>query len=88
MKKQFNHAPLSASFTIAGIIGMIVSGFGLFPYADVYPALASWAFTVFMASLIVFLASMISMAQSEPLPHHMQALAVHEEEETDPQIDE
>lgn len=85
MKQQLKHAPLSASFTIAGIIGMIVSGFGLFPYADVYPALASWAFVIFMASLLVFLASMVSMAQSEPLPHHMEELAVHEEKEEDPQ---
>lgn len=75
-------------FTIAGIIGMIVSGFGLFPYADVYPALGSWAFVAFMVSLLLFLSSMISMARSEPLPHHMDELAVHEEPETDPQVDE
>lgn len=87
MKKQFQHAPLSASFTIAGIIGMIVSGFGLFPYVDVYPALGSWAFTAFMASLLLFLASLVSMAQSEPLPHHMNELAVHEDEAEDPQDD-
>lgn len=88
MQKQFKHAPLSASMTIAGIIGMLVSGFGLFPYTDTVPGLLPWAFTAFMASLVVFLASMITMAKSEPLPHHMERLAVHEESEEDPQVDE
>jgi hypothetical protein len=88
MKKQLKHAPLSSMFTIVGIIGMIVSGFGLFPYIGVYPALTSWAFTAFMVSLLLFLASMVTMAQSEPLPHHMEALAVHEDPVEDPQSDE
>jgi hypothetical protein len=88
MKKQVKHAPLSSMFTLLGMIGMIVSGFGLFPYVAVYPALVSWAFTAFMVSLVMFLASLVSMAQSEPLPHHMEELAVHEEPVEDPQVDE
>lgn len=79
MKKYFKYAPLSSSMTLISLIGMLVTGLGIFPYADAYPALLSWGFTFFMFFLILFLASMVSVAQSEPLPHHMESLAVHED---------
>jgi len=61
------------------MLGILLVGFGVIPHTDMYPGLLPWVTVVLVLCIIGFVASLISMTRSEPLPHHMEELAIHEE---------
>lgn len=67
-------APLSAGFMLTSIIGFLVSIWLIMDLST------SWGFTFAFFFVIMFLASLISMTKAEPIPEHMDHLAIHNPE--------
>jgi hypothetical protein len=66
------YAPLSAGFMAVSILGFFVSIWLVMGWSE------RWGFTLATFFVIMFLASVISMTKSEPIPSHMDELAIHE----------
>ena len=67
-------APLSAGFMLTSILGFIISIWLIMDFST------TWGFTFTFFFIIMFFASMISMTKAEPIPEHMDQLAIHEHE--------
>ncbi len=67
-------APLSAGFMITSILGFLISIMFIMDLSS------TWGFTFTFMFLIMFFASIISMTKAEPIPDHMNHLAIHEPE--------
>lgn len=65
-------APLSAGFMLTSILGFFIS---IWLVMDLS---ATWGFTFAFFFVIMFVASLISMTKAEPVPEHMDTLAIHE----------
>jgi len=65
-------APLSASFMLTSILGFLISVWFISDLSR------TWGFTLTFFFVIMFLASIISMTKAEPIPEHMDHLAIHE----------
>jgi hypothetical protein len=65
-------APLSAGFMLTSILGFLVS---IWFISDLS---LTWGFTLSLFFIIMFFASFISMTKAEPIPEHMDHLAIHE----------
>lgn len=64
--------PLSSTFTGISILGFFVS-IWLVPSWS-----TAWAFAFALFFVIMFIASFITMSKAQPIPKHMDALAIHE----------
>jgi len=71
-KIRDNWAPLSAGFMLTSILGFFISIWLIMDLS------ATWGFTMTLFFVIMFISSMISMTKAEPIPEHMQHLAIHE----------
>ena len=67
-------APLSAGFMLTSILGFFIS---IWLIMDLSP---TWGFTFIFFFIIMFISSIISMTKAEPIPEHMNQLAIHEPE--------
>lgn len=65
-------APLSAGFMLTSILGFMISIWLVMDLSK------TWGFTFTFFFIIMFLASLISMTKAEPIPDHMNQLAIHE----------
>ena len=65
-------APLSAGFMMTSIIGLLISLLFIMSLST------TWGFTFTLFFIIMFLSSLISMTKAEPIPEHMDHLAIHE----------
>ena len=68
-------SPLSSGFMAVSIIGFFLSIWLIDWNTD--PGLA-WGFTLTLFFALMFIASIISMTKAEPIPEHMEELAIHE----------
>lgn len=67
--------PLSSGFMATSIIGFFVA---LWAFDWSTNGGLTWGFTFMLFFLIMFFASIISMTKAEPIPEHMEELAIHE----------
>ncbi len=67
-------APLSAGFMLTSILGFFISIWLIMDLS------VTWGFTFTLFFVIMFIASLISMTKAEPVPEHMDTLAIHEPE--------
>ncbi|MGV8168536.1 MAG: MFS transporter [Candidatus Nanoarchaeia archaeon] len=71
MATPLRYAPLSSGFMVTSIIGFLVSIWLIMDWSQ------SWGFTFALFFAMMFIASMISMTKAEPIPEHMEELAIH-----------
>jgi hypothetical protein len=71
MKSPIKYAPLSSGFMVVSIIGFLVSVWMVSDWS------ASLGFTLALFFVIMFIASVVSMTKAEPIPEHMEELAIH-----------
>ncbi len=71
MKSPVKYAPLSSSFMIVSIIGFLVSIWLITDWS------VSWGFTLTLFFVLMFISSIVSMSKAEPIPEHMDELAIH-----------
>ncbi|MFA6073314.1 MAG: hypothetical protein WC758_04335 [Candidatus Woesearchaeota archaeon] len=71
MATPLRYAPLSSGFMVTSIIGFLVSIWMIMDWSP------TWGFTLTLFFAMMFIASMISMTKAEPIPEHMEALAIH-----------
>lgn len=63
--------PLSSSFMASSIILFLLSVWLVMDWSE------SWGFTFMLVSIIMFVASFVSMTKAEPVPSQMDELAIH-----------
>lgn len=63
--------PLSNSFMAIGIILLFLSIWLISDWS------ASWGFTFTLMSILIIISSFVSMTKAEPIPSHMNELAIH-----------
>ncbi len=71
MSNPIKYAPLSSSFMLVSIMGFLVSIWLVMDWSQL------WGFTFACFFGIMFISSFISMSRAEPIPEHMEALAIH-----------
>jgi len=71
MASPLRYAPLSSGFMVTSIIGFLVSVWLVMDWSE------SWGFTLAFFFTMMFIASMVSMTKAEPIPEHMEHLAIH-----------
>jgi hypothetical protein len=71
MKSPIKYAPLSSGFMIVSIIGFLLSIWMVMDWSE------SWGFTFVLFFVMMFIASIVSMTKAEPIPEHMEELAIH-----------
>ena len=67
-------APLSAGFMLTSMLGFLISIWLVMDMST------TWGFTFAFFFVIMFFASLISMTKAEPIPEHMNQLAIHDHE--------
>jgi len=72
VEKKIKYAPLSAGFMATSIIGFFVAIWLVMDWSE------AWGFTFALFFVLMFFASVISFSKAEPIPEHMDELAVHE----------
>lgn len=75
MHHMWRWAPVSSSFMAVSIIGFIVS---LYILNLGYEITFKWGVTLILFFVMMFIASVISVSKAEPIPSHMDELAIHE----------
>lgn len=71
MGSPIKFAPLSSGFMAISLIGFLVSIWMVMDWSE------SWGFTLCLFFVIMFIASFVSMTKAQPIPEHMEELAIH-----------
>jgi MFS family permease len=72
MSNPMKYAPLSSGFMLISILGFLVSVWLVMDWSQ------SWGFTFAVFFGIMFISAFVSMTKAEPIPEHMETLAIHE----------